>query len=112
MLDKRRGGVFPADAVAIAIGTQACVEFSGEHRLPQGFDVRLDRLGMYAPEARVARAANFVAGDAITPEEFDEQARGPAMHDIGDEAKARLPPPLPIDQFFECIKIKRPRLPR
>ena len=74
--------------------------------------MRLDRFRMYPAEARVARAANFIAGDAIAPEEFDEQARGRAMHDIGDEAELRLPQPLPIDQFFECVEIRRARFQR
>src|SRR5258708_22865116 len=72
--------------------------------------MRLDRFRMYPAEARVARAANFIAGDAIAPEKFDEQARGRAMHDIGDEAKLRVPQPFPIDQFFECVEIWRARL--
>src|SRR5207253_798311 len=57
-----------ADAVAIAIGAPAGVEFSAQQRLPQGLDMRLDRLRVNAAEARVVRAANFIAGDAIAPE--------------------------------------------
>ena len=42
------GAVDRADAVAVAIGTEARVIFACPHRLPQRFDVRLDGLGMHA----------------------------------------------------------------
>src|SRR6202162_1898461 len=37
-IDECAVAVDGADAVAVAIGAQACIELPGEHRLPQGFD--------------------------------------------------------------------------
>ena len=62
-----------------------------------------DRFRVHTAEARVASAANFVAGDAIAPKEFGEQACSRAMHNIGDEAKLRAAQSLPIDQFLERV---------
>ncbi len=67
-VDERAVAVDGADAVAVAIGAQAGVVFSGKHGLPQRFDMRLDRLRMHAAETRIARAANFITSDAITTE--------------------------------------------
>src|ERR1051325_4304207 len=59
-----------ADAVAVAVGGKAGVVFSGEDSLAEGGDVRLDGFRMNAAEAWVARAANFVAMDAVALEQF------------------------------------------
>src|SRR6266481_9260713 len=69
-VDERAVAVNGADAVAISIGAQASVVFSGKHGLPQRFDVRLNRFGMDAAEARITRPANFIANNSIAPEEF------------------------------------------
>jgi len=67
-VDERPVAVDRSNAVAIAIGAQAGVEVSGKYRLPQRFDMRLDRLRMNAAKTRIARAANFITSDAITTE--------------------------------------------
>src|SRR5258707_590765 len=95
-----------ADAVAVSIGTQSRVEFSSEHRLPQGVDVRFDRFRMHAAESRIARAANLVAGDAIAAQQLGQQARGRSMHGIRDEAESRVAKLFPVHQFFEFVEIR------
>ena len=63
--DERAVAIHGADAVAVAVGGKAGVVAARAHRVAQRFDVRLDRLGIDAAEQRIARAANFVAGDAV-----------------------------------------------
>jgi len=67
-IDEGAVAIDGANAVAVAVGGKACVIFSGAHRFPQSFDVRLDRFGMHAAETRVARAPNFVASHAVAVE--------------------------------------------
>src|SRR5450755_2179857 len=54
-----------ADAVAVAVGAETGVEFSGEDGFAERLDVRLDGLGMCAAETGVAGGANFVAGNVV-----------------------------------------------
>src|SRR5579864_2165513 len=79
-----------SDAVAVAIGTEGCIVFSGAHGLTGGLDVRLDGLGVNAGEARVACAANLIAGYAIASEKLTEQTRRGAVHWIAHKAEFRI----------------------
>jgi hypothetical protein len=99
-----------ADPVAIAVGAERSVVFSGAHRHARGFDVGFDRLGVNARKAGIAGAANFVATDPVAREQLAEQACGRAVHGIAYEAKLCFAQALPIDQFFNCIEIGRTRL--
>src|SRR5580704_15994089 len=68
-----------ADAVADTVGGESDIVFAGEDGCAERIDVRLDRLGMRAAEKRIARAANFVAGDAVALENFREDTGGGAV---------------------------------
>src|SRR5258708_31407473 len=72
---ERAVAVDSTDAVAIAIGAERRVVFTGAHGLAGGFDVRLDGLGINSRESRVARPANFVAWNGVAGEQFAKQAR-------------------------------------
>ena len=111
-IDERAVAIDGADAVAVAVGAEAGVVFSGAHGLAQRVDVRLDGFGMDAAEARIARAANFVAGDAVAAEKFEEQAGGGAVHGVGDEAKFGVANALPVDEFFDGVEIRSARIER
>src|SRR6202041_2176793 len=73
------------DAVAVTVGGETGVILSGEDRLAQSVNVRLDGFGMHATESRVAGAANFVADHAVTRKKFFQQAGGRAVHRVNDE---------------------------
>ncbi len=72
-IDECAVAVDRSNTVAVSIGTEAGVVFSGARGLTERFNVRLDRFRVHAAETRVARATNFVAGDAIAPEELRQQ---------------------------------------
>src|SRR5712692_2564680 len=109
-IDERTIAVDGADAVAIAIGAERGIVFSGAHRLAGGFDVRLDRLRMNSGEARISTPANFIASDAISREEIAKQTRGGAMHGIAEEAELGIAQTLPIDKFLDGVEIWSARL--
>ena len=67
--------------------------------------MRLDGLGVGAAEERVARAANFVADDAVAAEEFNEKSCCGAVHDIRYEAELRVADAIPIDELFEGVEV-------
>ena len=111
-IDEGTVAVDRADAVAIAVRSKPSVVFSGDYCLAQRTNVRLNRLGMDAAEARIAFAANLRAGDAIASEEFRQEAGGGSEHCIGDETKVGFADAVPIDEFFESVEIGRARLKR
>src|SRR5260370_1782160 len=74
------------DAVAIAIGAERRIVFTGAHGLAGGFDVRLGGLGINSGESRVARPAHFVAWNAVAGEQFAKQPRPRAVPWILAEA--------------------------
>src|SRR5260370_34890746 len=86
---ERAVAVDSADAVAIAIGAERRIVFTGAHGLAGGFDVQLDGLGINSRESRVARPANFVARNAVAGGQFAEQARPRAVHWIAERAELR-----------------------
>src|SRR5258708_32081798 len=106
-VDERAVAVNRPDAVAIAVGAEAGVVFSGTHGSPQRFDVRLDRLRIYTAETRITRPAYFVAANSVATEELRQQARRRSVHGIEDEAEFRIAQALPVHQFFERIEIRR-----
>src|SRR5207253_7649864 len=67
-IDERAVAVDGTDAVAIPVSAESGVVFSRANGLAQRFDVRLDWLRMHAAETRIARAANFIAGDSVAAE--------------------------------------------
>ena len=71
-VDEAAVAIDGADAVAIAIRSEARVIFPGQNRFAQRFDVRLDGLGMHASEKWIARTANFIAFHAISSKQFGE----------------------------------------
>ncbi len=77
------------------------------HGLLQCCDVRFDGLGIYAAEKRIARAANFLAGDFVAAEKFEQQAAPRAVHGINDEAEFRSAQAIPIHQGVESFQIRR-----
>ncbi len=109
---ERAVAVDRADAIAIAVGAERGIIFPGAHRLPSGFYVRLDRLGMNAGKARIARSANLVAGDAVAGEQLAKQAGRRAVHGVAHEAELRTAEALPIDEFSDRFKIGGARLQR
>src|SRR5258705_805024 len=109
-IDEGTVAVDRADAIAIAVGSEPSVVFSGNYCLAQWANVRLNRLGMDAAEARFAFAANFRAGDAVASEEFRQKAGGGSEHCIGNEAEIGFADAVPIDEFFESVEIGRARL--
>src|SRR5580700_1497033 len=79
-VDERAVAIDRADAIAVTVRAKARVIFSGENRLTQRCDVRFDGFRMRAAEKGIARAAYFVAGDAVALKELGEQSRSGAMH--------------------------------
>src|SRR5258707_14571535 len=77
---ERAGSVDRANAVAIAVGRKARVIFPSLYRLLQWRDMRFNRFGMCAAEARVARAANFMAFDSVASEKFRQQTGRGSVH--------------------------------
>src|SRR5712671_6643216 len=94
-----------ADAVAVAIGAERGIVFSGTDRLTRGFDMRLDGLGMYACKAGIARAANFIAGDSVAREQSSEQPGCRTVHWVAQESELCVAQARPIDQFFDGVQI-------
>src|SRR5260370_8677902 len=107
---ERAVAVDSADAVAIAIGTERRIVFTGAHGLAGGFDVRLDGLGINSRESRVARTANFVPLNALAGEQLPKQARRRPIHPVAEERELRRTEALPIHPFFHVFWVGRPRL--
>src|ERR1700730_2543660 len=111
-IDERTVAVDRADAAAVAIGAKAGIVFSGAHRLAQRFNVRFDGLRMDAPKAGIARAADFVAGNAVAFEKFWEKPSGRAVHGISHKAKLRVAHALPVHQLLDGGQIRSARVER
>src|SRR6266436_5461786 len=71
-IDENAVAVDSADAVPIPVGAETGVVLAGSHGLTQRFDVRLDRFRMHAAETRIARAADFVAGNSVAFEKLGQ----------------------------------------
>jgi len=104
-IDEGAVAVDCADAIAVAIGGEADIVFAREDGFSERVDVRLDGLGMSAAEKRIARAANFVAGDAVALENFGEDAGGGAVHGVGDVAEFCFTQAIPVDEFFDGFDV-------
>ena len=109
-IDEGAVAIDGADAVAVAVGAEADVVFAGEDGFAERVDVRLDGFGMRAAEKRIARAADFVAGDAVALEDFGQQTGGGAVHRVGDEAKFRLAEAIPVDELFDGLDVRGTRV--
>src|SRR5450432_2679441 len=94
-----------ADAVPVTVGAETGVEFSGEDSFAEGLNVRLDGFGVRAAETRIARAANFFAGNFVAGEKFAQQAGGGAVHGVGDETEIGFAEAIPVDEFFEGVEV-------
>ena len=94
--NERPRAIHRADAVAVAIGAESGVVAAGEHGAAQGLNVRLDRFWIRAAEERIARAANFIAGDSVAAEKLAEQTARRAVHGVDDEAQAGGGEAIPI----------------
>src|SRR2546430_8064419 len=104
-----RSTLFPYTTLFRSISAETHVIFAPEHSLPKRCDVRLDRLGMHAAEARVPRSADFIAWNPVAAEQLRQQARGSSMHGVEDKTQFGVAQALPIHQFFERIEIRRAR---
>jgi hypothetical protein len=109
-IDEGAVAIDGADAVAVAVSGEADVVFAGEDGFAERIDVRLDGFGVGAAEKRIARAADFVAGDAVALENFGEDAGGGAMHGVGDITKFRFAETIPIDEFFDGFDVRGARV--
>ncbi len=101
-----------ADAVTVAVGGKASVIFSGKDGIAESKDVRLDGLGIDAAETRIAYAANFVATNTVTLEQFWQEGCRGAVHGVGDETEFGFADAIPVNEFFKRIEIGRTRLER
>src|SRR5580704_12798518 len=109
-IDERTVAIDGADAIAVAVRAKACVIFSRENRLTQRCDVRLYGFRMRAAEKGIARAADFVAGDAVASKEIGEQSRRGAVHGVGEEAKLALAQTVPVDQLLDSVEVRSARI--
>ena len=105
--DERAVAVHRAGAVAVSVGAEAGVVLTGDHRPPQRLHVWLNRFRVAAAEQRIARAADLVAGNAVSRQQFAQQAAGGAMHRVHDEAVPGVAQPAPIDQLLDGFQIRR-----
>src|SRR5580693_5596951 len=104
-IDEGAVAIDRADAVAVTVSGKAYVVLAGEDGLAERIDVRLDRFGMRAAEKRIARAANFVAGDAVALEDFGEDTGGGAVHGVGNVTKFSFSEAVPVDKFFDGFDV-------
>jgi hypothetical protein len=109
-IDEGAVAIDGADAVAVAVGAKADVIFAGEDGFAERVDVRLDGFGMSAAEKRVARAADFVASDAVAFEKIGEYACSGAVHGVGNKAEFRFAKAVPIDELFDGVEIRSARI--
>src|SRR5271169_4283786 len=65
-INKAAVAIDSADAIAVAVGSEARVKFSGENCFAQGIDMRLDGLRVNTPETRIARTANFFRRNSVS----------------------------------------------
>ena len=72
-----------ADAVAVAVGAETGVEFSGEDGFASGSMCGSMGSGCAPPKRGSRVAANFVADNFITGEKFAQQAGGGTVHGVG-----------------------------
>ena len=110
--DERAVAVHRADAVAVAIRAQPGVILAGEHRAAQRLDVRLDGLGIDAAKQRIARAANFIAGDAVPRHQLAQQSARRAVHRVHDKPEFRGADSLPVHKFVDGFQIRRKNVER
>src|SRR5580704_3788778 len=111
-VDERAVAVHRADAVGIAIQREASVELAFDHGALQRGDVRFNRLGIYATEKRIARAANFFTGDFVAAEQVAQQSASGAVHGINHEAEFRGAQAIPINESVESFEIRRAHIER
>ena len=104
-IDEGAVAIDRADAVAVAVSSKADVVLAGEDGLAERIDVRLDGFGVSAAEKRVARAADFIAGDAVALENFGEDTSGGAVHGVGNVSKFRFSEAVPVDKFFDGFDV-------
>src|ERR1700732_1338163 len=109
-VDERAVAIDGADAIAVTVRAKARVIFSGENRLTQRCDVRFDGFRMRAAEKGIARAAYFVAGDAVALKELGEQSRSGAMHGVEEESKFDFAQEVPIDELLDGVEIGGARI--
>ena len=83
-----------------------------DHGALQRRDVRFDRLGIYAAEKRITRAANFFAGDFVAAEQVAQQSASGAVHGINHEAEFSGAQAVPIHQRVERFQIRRAQIER
>ena len=67
--------------------------------------MRLDGFGIHAAEKRIARAADFFAGDFVAAEKVAQQAAAGAVHWINDEAEFRGAQDVPVDELVESFEV-------
>src|SRR5580693_7444252 len=104
-IDEGAVAIDRADAVAVTVGGESDIVFAGEDGFAERIDVRLDGFGMRAAEKRVARAADFVAGDTVAFENFWEDAGGRAVHGVGDVTKFGFAEAIPVDKLFDGFDV-------
>src|SRR5262249_15003765 len=100
------------DAITVSVGGESSVVFSCDDSFTERPDVRLNRFGVNATEARITRAANFVAMDAVAAEKFRKQAGRGTVHGVKDKAEVGFADATPIHKFFECVEIRSARFER
>jgi hypothetical protein len=65
-----------SDAIAISIGGESGIVSAAENGFAQCCDVGLDGFRVDAAKERIAGAANFLAGDTVTPHQSNQQSTG------------------------------------
>src|SRR3974390_1080781 len=106
-IDKGAVAIDRANAVTITVGGQASIEFSCQHCFAQCMDMWLDGFRMDAAKSWIVCAANFFTWHAIAAKKFKQQSGGRSVHHIDCEAKFRISQPLPVDQLFDSVEVRR-----
>jgi hypothetical protein len=102
-IHERARSIHRADAVSIAVRREACVILAGDNGVLERRNVRLDRFGVRASKARIARAPNFIAGNSLALEKFRQQPCSGSVHRVEHEPEFRFSDALPVHEFFQCI---------